>query len=193
MQTVTVSASAPYAVHIGSGLLDNAGELVRAVTKSRRCALVTDSTVGPLYAGRVLASLEQAGFSAVTYAFPAGEEKRLRLRYGASMEELCRRLLEPLGERARSAVEGAALARLRGELRRRRMKNDLLLAAAETAGELLGLEPTRRYTMEEFNAALGERIQVERGKNGERDLTPDTLPREGAGLGEALGGLKKLF
>ena len=127
------------------------------------------------------------------YAFPAGEEKRLRLRYGASMEELCRRLLEPLGERARSAVEGAALARLRGELRRRRMKNDLLLAAAETAGELLGLEPTRRYTMEEFNAALGERIQVERGKNGERDLTPDTLPREGAGLGEALGGLKKLF
>ena len=117
------------------------------------------------------------------YAFPAGEEERLRLRYGASMEELCRRLLEPLGERARSAVEGAALARLRGELRRRRMKNDLLLAAAETAGELLGLEPTRRYTMEEFNAALGERIQVERGKNGERDLTPDTLPREGTGLG----------
>lgn len=125
------------------------------------------------------------------YAFPAGEEERLRLRYGASMEELCRRLLEPLGERARSAVEGAALARLRGELRRRRMKNDLLLAAAETAGELLGLAPTRRYTMEEFNAALGERIQVERGKNGERDLTPDTLPREGAGLGEALAALGK--
>ena len=125
------------------------------------------------------------------YAFPAGEEERLRLRYGASMEELCRRLLEPLGERARSAGEGAALARLRGELRRRRMKNDLLLAAAETAGELLGLEPTRRYTMEEFNAALGERIQVERGKNGERDLTPDTLPREGAGLGEALAALGK--
>ena len=119
------------------------------------------------------------------------EEERLRLRYGASMEELCRRLLEPLGERARSAVEGAALARLRGELRRRRMKNDLLLAAAETAGELLGLEPTRRYTMEEFNAALGERIQVERGKNGKRDLTPDTLPREGAGLGEALAALGK--
>ncbi len=88
-------------------------------------------------------------------------------------------------------MEGAALARLRGELRRRRMKNDLLLAAAETAGELLGLEPTRRYTMEEFNAALGERIQVERGKNGERDLTPDTLPREGAGLGEALAALGK--
>ncbi len=125
------------------------------------------------------------------YAFPAREEERLRLRYGASMEELCRRLLEPLGERARSAVEGAALARLRGELRRRRMKNGLLLAAAETAGELLGLEPTRRYTMEEFNAALGERIQVERGKNGERDLTPDTLPREGAGLGEALAALGK--
>lgn len=139
-----------------------------------------------------LDAMKEAGrYDGRAYAFPAGEEERLRLRYGASMEELCRRLLEPLGERARSAVEGAALARLRGELRRRRMKNDLLLAAAETAGELLGLEPTRRYTMEEFNAALGERIQVERGKNGKRDLTPDTLPREGAGLGEALAALGK--
>ena len=86
MQTVTVSASAPYAVHIGSGLLDNAGELVRAVTKSRRCALVTDSTVGPLYAGRVLASLEQAGFSAVTYAFPAGERSKNLTTYGKILE-----------------------------------------------------------------------------------------------------------
>ncbi len=125
------------------------------------------------------------------YAFPAGEEERLRLRYGPALEELCRRLLEPLGEKARSAVEGAALARLRGDLRRRRMKADLLLAAAETAGELLGLDPTRRYTMEEFSAALGERVRVERGKSGERDLTPDTLPKEGAGLGEALAALGK--
>lgn len=125
------------------------------------------------------------------YAFPAGEEERLRLRYGPALEELCRRLLEPLGEKARSAVEGAALARLRGDLRRRRMKADLLLAAAETAGELLGLDPTRRYTMEEFSAALGERVRVERDRSGERDLTPDTLPKEGAGLGEALAALGK--
>ena len=54
MHTVTVSASRPYAVHIGGGLLDRAGELLAGATKSRRCAVVTDSAVGPLYGDRVL-------------------------------------------------------------------------------------------------------------------------------------------
>ena len=51
MQTVMVNASAAYPVHIGGGLLDRTGELIAAAAKSRRCAVVTDSNVGPLYAG----------------------------------------------------------------------------------------------------------------------------------------------
>ena len=59
METVMVNASSAYPVHIGGGLLDRCGGLLAAVTSSRRCAVVTDSTVGPLYAGRVRASLEE--------------------------------------------------------------------------------------------------------------------------------------
>ena len=53
METVMVNASSAYPVHIGGGLLDRCGGLLAAVTSSRRCAVVTDSTVGPLYAGQL--------------------------------------------------------------------------------------------------------------------------------------------
>ena len=76
MQTVTVNASAAYPVHIGAGLLDRAGALIAKVLQSRRCAIVTDSTVGPLYGGRVQASLEKAGISFAAYTFPAGEQSK---------------------------------------------------------------------------------------------------------------------
>lgn len=139
-----------------------------------------------------LDAMKEAGqLDGRAYAFPAGEGERFRLRYGSAMEDLSRRLLEPMGEKARGAVENLVLTRVKGALRRRRLGDDLLLAAAETAGEVLGLDPTRRYTMEEFCDALGQRVRVERGRKGERDITPDTLPEEGAGLGEALAGLGK--
>ena len=67
MQTVMVNASASYPVHIGEGLLDRAGELIADITKSRRCAIVTDSSVGPLYGGRVRDSLEKAGCTVNRY------------------------------------------------------------------------------------------------------------------------------
>lgn len=120
------------------------------------------------------------------YAFPAGETQRFRLRYGEKLEELSRFLLEPMGK-GRAPLDKL----LRQRLGPRRRGEDLLLASAELAGELLGLDPTRRYTMEEFTSALGERIKVEKGSRGEKDITPDTLPREGADLGGALAGLGK--
>ncbi len=53
METVMVNASRAYPVHIGGGLLDQCGGLIAQATRSRRCAVVTDSVVGPLFAGRV--------------------------------------------------------------------------------------------------------------------------------------------
>ena len=76
MQTVMVNASAAYPVHIGGGLLDRTGELIAAAAKSRRCAVVTDSNVGPLYGGRVQDSLKRAGFDFLAYTFPAGEQSK---------------------------------------------------------------------------------------------------------------------
>ena len=93
MQTVMVNASASYPVHIGEGLLDGAGELIADITKSRRCAIVTDSSVGPLYGGRVRDSLEKAGFACLVYTFPAGEQNKNLSTYGNILEFLAQNKL----------------------------------------------------------------------------------------------------
>lgn len=76
MNTVFIQTAQPYAVHIGAGLLAHSGELIAAVTASRRCALVTDSTVAPLYAKKVVHALKHAGFDVHLYTLPAGEEHK---------------------------------------------------------------------------------------------------------------------
>ncbi len=65
-----------YPVHIGSGLLEYTGELARTQGLGRRCAVVTDSNVGPLYAEHVLASLRAAGFEPTLVTLPAGEASK---------------------------------------------------------------------------------------------------------------------
>ena len=75
MQTITVNASTPYPVHIGPGLLERAGELIAGATKSRTCAVITDTTVEKLYAAAVCRSLQEAGFRVCLNAFPAGAQR----------------------------------------------------------------------------------------------------------------------
>ena len=82
MERVHVRASRDYDVLIGEGLLAGCGGEIAAVTASRRCALVTDSTVAPLYARRVEDSLRQAGMDVCTYVFPAGEQSKTLATYG---------------------------------------------------------------------------------------------------------------
>ena len=76
MQTITVKASRTYQVHIGTGLLDRAGELSAPLFSGRRAVIVSDSNVWPLYGARVLSSLERAGFQAEPFVFPAGEASK---------------------------------------------------------------------------------------------------------------------
>ena len=86
METVMVNASTAYPVHIGGGLLDKSGELIARATRSRRCAVVTDSNVKALYAARTCAALERAGFTPLLYAFPAGEQSKNLAAYGKILE-----------------------------------------------------------------------------------------------------------
>lgn len=65
-----------YDVLVGPGLLDQCGELAAKVLRAGRCALVTDSVVGPLYAGRALTSLKAAGFDPVVVTVPSGESSK---------------------------------------------------------------------------------------------------------------------
>lgn len=66
----------PYDVHVGPGLLDEAGGLAAGVVTAGRCALISDSNVAPLYAERLSQSLRAAGFESTTLVSPAGEKSK---------------------------------------------------------------------------------------------------------------------
>lgn len=66
-----------YEILIERGLLDAVGKRCRVVLmRATRIALVTDSTVGPLYAQRVVDSLEAARFQVKVFTIPAGESSK---------------------------------------------------------------------------------------------------------------------
>ena len=73
MQTLTVAlGDRAYPIHIGSGLL-NQPELILPHLKSQQAAIVTNTTVGPLYLERVQNLLQQAGIKTVPIVLPDGE------------------------------------------------------------------------------------------------------------------------
>ena len=77
MKTIHVTASREYDVVIGAGLLEDCGErIAAAVPGAEKAVICTDSTVYPLYAERVAASLKAAGFVVLEYVFPAGERSK---------------------------------------------------------------------------------------------------------------------
>lgn len=77
MKSISVNASSPYDVLIGSGLLDHAGEHLLSVLKiGCKIAVISDSNVYPIYGGSVDKSLQQAGFAVLHYTFPAGEASK---------------------------------------------------------------------------------------------------------------------
>lgn len=76
MTIVTVNASKQYDIKIGSGLLSNLGKEAAALGKAAKAAIVSDSSVFPLYGAAAERSLKNAGFSVVSYVFPAGEERK---------------------------------------------------------------------------------------------------------------------
>ena len=90
IQTIPVRTSPAYTVQIAPGLLGRCGALLRDVLSPCRVAVVTDSTVAPLYLERVTASLTGAGFSVVSYVFPAGEAHKNMETLSAILEFLAR-------------------------------------------------------------------------------------------------------
>ena len=93
MTTVMVRASRPYEVTIGRGLLDTVGRQAAGQWKGRSAAVVSDSTVAPLYLNRVKDSLERAGFRVHSFVFPAGEDQKNGGTYLKLLEFLAARRL----------------------------------------------------------------------------------------------------
>lgn len=76
MRTIRVNVNEGYDIMIGRGLLEQAGVLVRSVSRAAKAAIITDSNVGPLYTSQIKASLESEGFQVYVYTFPAGEASK---------------------------------------------------------------------------------------------------------------------
>ena len=73
---IRVNTVPAYTVTIGPGLLKDCGPRLREVIPPCHMAVVTDSTVGPLYLETVTESLKAAGYAVSAYEFPAGEESK---------------------------------------------------------------------------------------------------------------------
>ena len=73
METVKVTASKEYTVHIGTGYLDTIGEKIKEIKRLCRVVLISDDTVFSLYGEKVKKSLADSGYSVVEFVFPHGE------------------------------------------------------------------------------------------------------------------------
>lgn len=76
MYTININASVPYCVKITRGGLKDFGNELRGVKKPCRAAVIADSNVYPLYADKVIESLQSAGYGTESYIIPAGEENK---------------------------------------------------------------------------------------------------------------------
>ena len=65
-----------YVIHVGGRLLRTLGAECRKLALGKRCAVITDATVGPLYGEAVVASLRKAGFEPVVIIVPPGETSK---------------------------------------------------------------------------------------------------------------------
>jgi len=65
-----------YRVEIGAALLARTGELVHEILIGPRCAIISDSTVAPLFGDRVKQSLTSSGFQPTLITILAGETSK---------------------------------------------------------------------------------------------------------------------
>jgi 3-dehydroquinate synthase len=94
-QTLNVAlAERTYPIHIGVGLL-NQTELLLNHLKSKQVAIVSNTTVAPLYLNKVAQPLRDAGINVVEIILPDGEayknSETLNLIYDALIEARCER------------------------------------------------------------------------------------------------------
>lgn len=89
-----------YDIHVGSGLLDRAGELAASILKSPDVVIVSDENVAPLYLERLQESFADAAIECPAIVIPVGEQTK-DFRH---LEELIDTLLDMKIERSATLV-----------------------------------------------------------------------------------------
>lgn len=95
MQTLTVNlADRSYPIHIGQNLITNA-DLILPHLKRKHVAVVTNTTVAPLYLDKLTQTLQQAGVKVIPIVLPDGEAYKnaetLNKIYDVLLENRCER------------------------------------------------------------------------------------------------------
>ena len=87
---MTTEDTGLHPIHIGAGLIAEAGQHIAPLAGNKRVAVVSDDVVQKLHLPPLLASLEQAGLTASTHCIPSGEASKSFQQ----LETLCHELLE---------------------------------------------------------------------------------------------------
>jgi 3-dehydroquinate synthase len=83
-----------YVIHVGGRLLRTLGAECGKLGLGKRCAVVTDTNAGPLYAEAAVASLKKAGFDPVVVTVPAGETAKSLKTVAACYDQFAAHRLE---------------------------------------------------------------------------------------------------
>jgi 3-dehydroquinate synthase len=95
MRVVNVSlAERSYPIQIGTGLLARLGAECARLKLGRRCAIISNDDVAPLYAARAKASLARAGFEPVLITVPSGETAKSLKTVQTCYDQLAKHRLE---------------------------------------------------------------------------------------------------
>jgi 3-dehydroquinate synthase len=149
---VPLDGGRAYDIRIGRGLIDGAGPLVAALG-ARRAAIVTDETVGALYAGRLQASLARAGLQAGVVTVAPGEGSKSYAGYAQVCDGLLALKVErgdlvvALGGGVVGDLAGFAAATLRRGVRFVQVPTTLLAQVDSSVGGKTGI-----------NAPLGKNL-----------------------------------
>ena len=95
MRTLTVDIKdQPYPIHIGPNLLDR-GDLIVPHLQQKRAAIVTNTTIAPLYLSRLKQTLSASGVESIEIILPDGEKHKnwqtLNQIYDALISNRCER------------------------------------------------------------------------------------------------------
>ena len=83
--TVAITVDS-YDAHVGTGLLERAGEIIRTVAPAHRYAIISDDNVAPLYAARLRTSLGVA--QTELFTIPPGESHKTREQWARLTDAL---------------------------------------------------------------------------------------------------------
>jgi 3-dehydroquinate synthase len=95
MRTVHVSlGSRSYPIFIGGKILSDLGRYCAELQLGRRCLIISDKNVAPLYAAKARVSLRKAGFEPTLAAVPAGETSKSLKMFQSCCDLLAKHRLE---------------------------------------------------------------------------------------------------